>query len=70
MQIQLLQREAELADATSAADRSSKAWRQEQAHLQEAVDEWREKAIELQDEVSDPSWLKLDLLLLIVLYPG
>jgi hypothetical protein len=56
VQVQLLQREAELADATSAADSSSKAWRQEQAHLQEAVDEWREKAIKLQDEVSNPSF--------------
>lgn len=48
----MLQREAELAEATSAVDSSSKAWKQEQAHLQEAADEWREKALELQEEVN------------------
>lgn len=51
-QVQFLQREAELAEATSAAESSSKSWKQEQAHLQEAADEWREKALELQEEVS------------------
>jgi hypothetical protein len=54
VQVKLLHCEVQLADATSAADSSSKAWRQEQAHLHEAVNEWRAKAIELQEEVSDP----------------
>jgi hypothetical protein len=51
-QVQLLQREAELAEATSSAEGSSKALKLEQARLQEAADQWRAKALELQAEVS------------------
>lgn len=54
-QVQLLQREAELAEATSAAEGSSKAWKLEQARLREAADQWRAKALELQAEVSSSS---------------
>lgn len=46
-----MQREAELADAVSTADSNSKALGQEQARLQESADRWREKALELQEEV-------------------
>lgn len=55
-QVQLLQREAELAEATSTAEGSSKAWKLEQARLQEAADQWRAKALELQAEVSSKSY--------------
>lgn len=54
-QVQLLQREVELAEATTAAEGSSNAWKLEQARLQEAADQWRVKALELQAEVSSSS---------------
>lgn len=51
LQVQLLQREAELSETAATADSSSRAWAQEQARLQEAANKWREKALELQEEV-------------------
>ena len=51
MQVQLLQREAELAEAISAADSNTKNWTQEHRRLQDASDKWRGKALDLQEEV-------------------
>lgn len=52
VQVQLLQREAELAEATTAADSRSQLWGKEQQSLQEAASKWRGKALELQEEVN------------------
>lgn len=51
LQVQLMQREAELAEASSNAAAGSKAWKLEQARLQEAADKWRGQAVSLQAEV-------------------
>jgi hypothetical protein len=51
LQVQLMQREAELAESTSNAAAGSKAWQLEQARLQETVDKWQGQAVSLQAEV-------------------
>jgi len=51
VQVQLLQRDAELAEAMSTSESSTTAWRQEQQRLQNALEKWREKALEMQEEV-------------------
>jgi hypothetical protein len=50
-QMQLMQREAELAEHMSSAGDSSRAWQAERQGLTEVADKWRSKAIELQQEV-------------------